>query len=544
MKPSVRILLALSLGLLLCPAGSALRVRHKHPSQHGVTRTAIPIEQLAARIQAVVDDPSVSHDEFGISVVTLDGNPVYGLNEGKLFTPASNAKLATTAAAFALLPVDSLRWVTHVVATGDIDAAGTLHGNIVLQGVGDPSLSDRRYPYRAPGAPIPAYEQNQAAPTPMTILDLLAQQVLQSGVRTVTGNVIGDDSYFLDEPYGHAWAWNDLQWSYGAPVSALSFNENAQELTLRPDASQPGATLAEWNPPVEYYTLENLMTPAPTGEAAHPGLDRQPGSFLVRAWGTAPPSGLRVHLAVQDPAAFTAAAFKLALLQRGIRVEGGPESRHRFPNGTGNFAGEREQPLQLTPSTLDRIEPPLMGTRVLAAHLSVPVAEDITATNKESLNLHAELLLRLLGKLFGSDGSFEQGTRVVRQFLVNAGVKYSDFFFYDGSGMSPDDRVTPRAFTQLLSYAARQPWGDAWRATLPVAGEDGTLLNRFRQTPLAGHLWAKTGTLDEVTTLSGYLQAASGKTLAFSILVNSRRPGSEAEARAIDRICEAIAAAN
>ncbi len=180
---------------------------------------------------------------------------------------------------------------------------------------------------------------------------------------------------------------------------------------------------------------------------------------------------------------------------------------------------------------------------MLGAHRSVPVAEDITVINKTSQNLHAELLLRLLGKLYGTDGSFEEGTRVVRQFMVDAGVNDDDFFLYDGSGMSPDDQIAPRAFTQLLSYASRQPWGAAWRNTLPVAGVDGTLDNRFKDSPLKGRMWAKTGTLDEVNALSGYLTAASGRTLAFSILVNGRRPGSDAEQQAIDRIAEAIAAA-
>jgi D-alanyl-D-alanine carboxypeptidase/D-alanyl-D-alanine-endopeptidase (penicillin-binding protein 4) len=160
-----------------------------------------------------------------------------------------------------------------------------------------------------------------------------------------------------------------------------------------------------------------------------------------------------------------------------------------------------------------------------------------------SQNLHAELLLRLLGRVHGTDGSFAEGTRVVRQFLVNAGVSDSDFFFYDGSGMSADDLISPRAYTQLLVYAGHQPWGAAWRQTLPVAGVDGSLAGRFTKSPLKGNLWAKTGTLSEVNALSGYLQAASGKTLAFSILVNGHRPGSEAERAAIDRIAEAIAAA-
>ena len=164
-------------------------------------------------------------------------------------------------------------------------------------------------------------------------------------------------------------------------------------------------------------------------------------------------------------------------------------------------------------------------------------------TNKLSQNLHAELLLRLLGKLKGEDGSFAQGTRVVRQFLLSAGIDDGDFFFYDGSGMSADDRIAPRALAKLLTYAARQPWGEAWRATLPIAGVDGTLAGRFKNSPLKGKLWGKTGTLGETNALSGYLTAASGKTLVFSIMVNGHRPDSLAEFQAIDRIAEAIAAA-
>jgi D-alanyl-D-alanine carboxypeptidase/D-alanyl-D-alanine-endopeptidase (penicillin-binding protein 4) len=154
------------------------------------------------------------------------------------------------------------------------------------------------------------------------------------------------------------------------------------------------------------------------------------------------------------------------------------------------------------------------------------------------------LLLRLLGRLLGTEGSFAQGTRVVRQFLAGAGVDDADFFLYDGSGMSADDRIAPRANTSLLAYAAHQAWGPAWRATLPVAGVDGSLGGRFTNSPLKGRLWAKTGTLNEVNALSGYLTTATGKTLVFSILVNGHRPGSTAESQAIDRIAEAIAAAD
>jgi D-alanyl-D-alanine carboxypeptidase/D-alanyl-D-alanine-endopeptidase (penicillin-binding protein 4) len=539
-------LLAAVAALAAGPIAASASAATRHKAAKPVHKT-VPLD---VEIRQILADPAVARAHWGISVVTLEGKPVFAMNDGQFFEPASNAKLFTTAAALALLPANAT-WTTTAVTSGSIDANGTLTGDVRLLGAGDPTMSGRTYPWDG---------KTERSNTPLAALENMADQMVASGVKTIAGDVIGDDSWFVWERYGGSWSWDDLQWDYGAPVSALTVNDNVVYLNVTPgpvgpvqaaNAAAPAGsegdtaqgatpTVVAWNPDVPYYKLENSLTLAAPGVAAHSGIDRAPGSLAIRLYGLVSANGMHEALAVEDPAEFAATALRQMLLARGVTVTGTAKAWHRLAVDTEDYRAEVNQVVVLRPLTLTTIEPPVTGLTVLATHVSPSLAEDVTVTNKVSQNLHAELYERLLGRLEGQDGSIAQGARVVRQFLVNAGVDPGDFLFYDGSGLSGDDLITPRAATTLLAYAARQPWGELYRSSLPIGGVDGSLAGRFAG-ELKGKVFAKTGTLSEVNALSGYVTTASGKTLVFSVLCNDRQPAGDAARVALDRIVEAIA---
>jgi serine-type D-Ala-D-Ala carboxypeptidase/endopeptidase (penicillin-binding protein 4) len=513
-------------------------------------------KMLAKEIGALLEEPEVSRDHWGIMVTAMDGAPIYSLNEGQLFQPASNTKLYTTSAAMALLGPKAT-FETKVVAKGAFAGVTTLKGDLVVVGGGDANLSGREIPYVAPNErPKPA-PGSPAAPevNPLRYLAEMADQVAATGLKVVNGDVVGDDTLFPWEPYAQDWSIDDTVWGYGAPVSALTINDNQIRVTVTPAAveGQPATVTVDPGVP-SYYTLDVAVTTGAKKSGSHVQMERTLGSKVLRVYGSialdAQPD--EEDVAIHDPAEYTAEALKGMLEARGIVVTGKARAEHRILSDAKGFTAKMKEPGQEQAVIVGGTEggsclsaPPDEPGKVLASHTSPTLIEDVTVTNKVSQNLHAELWLHHLGKrTFCGDGSTVAGARLVRAFLENAGVDKDDFVFFDGSGLGGHDLVTPRATARLLQYASTQPWFAEWKKTLPVGGEDGSLVSRFGKGPLKDHVFAKTGTLGEARALSGYLEGASGKTVIFSIMVGNHRPQTNEDRDVMDKVVAAIAAAN
>lgn len=467
---------------------------------------SISTRKLARRLDAILARPENARGFWGVEIADLEsGRVIYAHDAERLFLPASNAKLFTTAAGLALIGPD-YRFRTTIESSVKPDAAGRLAGDLVLVGRGDANLSGRQLPYD---------RQTERPYAPGYVLAQLADQLVAHGLRAVDGDVVADDSFFADERYASGWGEGDLQWEYGTAVSALAINDNVEFLNLRPGAAVGSPAVATLEPLANYYQIVNRLTTVSAGHARHVAVRREPGSRQVEVWGTIPRDdvGTSMALAVEDPASFAAQLLTEMLVQRGVVLHGQPRARHAAFAGVS--AAAVHAPIASSQQSNARAV-------VLAEHVSLPLGEDIRVINKVSQNLHAEMLLRLLGRERGTAGSREAGLAVLHTFLAQAGVADDAVVLDDGCGLSRHDLVTPAALVTLLQYAARQPWGERFRESLPLAGVEGSLATRFATLPPTATLRAKTGSMEHVRSLSGYLTTAHRRRLAFSMLSNNQ----------------------
>jgi D-alanyl-D-alanine carboxypeptidase/D-alanyl-D-alanine-endopeptidase (penicillin-binding protein 4) len=461
---------------------------------------------IQRRIDARLARAPLDRNLWGVVLLDPAGKQLYGQNAQRMFVPASNTKLVVSAVASALLPPD---WTvkTSLYTDGPVEG-GVLRGDLILYGRGDPTMSRRCYAVdtTTPGA---------CDTDPSRRLRQLAGVLRARGITTVTGDLVGDGSWF-DGPLVHGdWEAYDLNWWYAAPVSGLGVNDNSLDFTWAPGAALDAPATISFTPDFGTVTFENRTRTVAAGRPTTIDFFREPGTLHVRAQGEVAldARGRTEYFALPDPDLFTAWALRSALADSGIAVTGA------------------------TRSTTDSM-------RYLAARQGAPLAEVESRPLKDwifpvlnsSQNWYAEMLLKQLGRRFGQAGSWREGLAVERRFLIDSmKVDSTQFALRDGSGLSSGNLVSPHAFATLLGWMRRHPRFETFAAGLPRSGQRGSLRSRFVGTPLEGKVRAKTGSINRVNTISGYIELP-GRTLTFSVQANNHALDSRVMTQQIDSL--------
>ncbi|MBL8237100.1 MAG: D-alanyl-D-alanine carboxypeptidase/D-alanyl-D-alanine-endopeptidase [Bryobacterales bacterium] len=460
---------------------------------------------LAERVERIIaETPALQRAHVGVRVVDLSGKVYFERNAQSWFVPASNTKLYSTALALTRLGAD-YRMTTRVTAAAAPEG-GVIRGDVRLVGGGDPSLSGRVYPYDK------EKEWNDIAPG----IEDLADQLARRGVTRIEGAVAGDDTAYVHEPFPDGWSIDDPLYEYGAPVSALTLQDNSIRLEVRPGETAGEAAEAYLSADVGQLVLVPEVMTVAAGERGRIRLERPANTNELRVYGTIA-AGAKPYsalLAIPEPALYAAQVFREALIRRGIAVRDPAVARHR----------------------VGAADPGPDYAEVLAERKSRPLAELVQVVNKVSQNLHAELLLREAGRQGKAFGSVEAGLASLREFLTGSvGLRKEDVNFEDGSGLSRLTLLTPEATTKLLVFMAGSAAKEAWVASLPVGGEDGTIGRRFTG-PEKGQVRAKTGTLSHVSALGGYLDHPKRGRMAFTVLLNNYNTASAEARQGIDKL--------
>jgi D-alanyl-D-alanine carboxypeptidase/D-alanyl-D-alanine-endopeptidase (penicillin-binding protein 4) len=489
------------IGLSLLPFAAAQEKGSQEKLSLAATR-------FAGRVESLLGAAPVDKGEWGLLVVDAEsGARLYEKNANDYFLPASNMKLLTTALALDTLGPE-YRFRTTVETNGTVAPDGKLSGDLILVGRGDPNLSNRKFPYET---------KEEFDGPPEKALAELADAIAARGVKEITGDVVGDDSYFPRERYPNGWEIDDMVWEYGAAISAIVVDDNTVTMTLTPAEKAGGAMTAVVEPPTREFLVKNEVTTIGAKEKPDLRLTREPGGDTVVVSGVMPAGSAprKLVLAIQEPALHAANLLAQLLRDRGIKVDGTVRAVHEPDPGEA-------------------------ARTVLAEHLSIPLKDSVKLVNKISQNLHTEVLLRAAARQQGRWATPEDLQKFPAAFYAKAGISEGDVIQTDGSGLSRHDLVTPRAFVALLEFAQKQAWFPSFLASLPVAGADGTLNERMKEPPLAGKIHAKTGSVTHVRTLSGYAETPGGRKLIFSFLSNNQGAKNHEVHAAIDGVCLAM----
>ena len=472
-------------------------------------RVAPATLKFGERAEALLAAAPTNKGEWGLLIIDAEtGETLYELNADKYFVPASNMKLFTTALALAKLGAD-YRFHTTLETRGNISPDGVLNGDLFLVGRGDPNLSNRKFPYDL--------KEEFNGPPEKTLAEL-ADALVAKGVKEITGDVVGDDSYFPREAYPSGWEIDDMVWEYGAAVSAIVVDDNKVTLTLIAGESVGAPVQAAVAPATPDFVVQNDVVTSVAEAKSDLTLTREPNSKIVVIRGTMPAHSAprKLVLAIHDPAEHAAAMLTRLLAERGVKVSGVSRSMHVA------------EPVGASPRA------------VLGEHVSVRLDDSVKLVNKISQNLHTEMLLRAAARNTGVWNTPEDLMKVPADFYAAAGIAPGDVIQTDGSGLSRHDLVTPRSIVALLKYAQNQPWFAPYFASLPVAGVDGTLETLMKNTPSTGRIHAKTGSVEHVRTRSGFADTPGGRRLIFSFLSNNQGGKNHEASDALDGLCVAM----
>ncbi|MEO5798652.1 MAG: D-alanyl-D-alanine carboxypeptidase/D-alanyl-D-alanine-endopeptidase [Gemmatimonadales bacterium] len=468
---------------------------------------SLSAQSLTKRLDARLDAPGLDRLLWGVAVTDTNGKLLYGRNADRLFIPASNTKLLVSSVATALLGPD-FTVQTSLYGTGPI-SNGVLQGDLVLYGRGDPTFSRRCY--RGDTTTANACDTDAFAR-----LRDLAVQLRARGVTAVAGDLIGDGSYFDEELIHPSWEIGDLAWWYAAPVSGLGFNDNSYDVHEAPGDSAGAPARITFFPDFGAATIDSRAETGARGARRSFDVSRSldGNSYLAAGVIPAGANARTEYAAVVDPNRFAALALRRELLAQGIAIRGG------------------------TRSTVDSLAfAHARATTALAAVTSRPFREWVYPILNSSQNWYAEMTLKQLGKRYAGIGSWRDGLRVERRFLIDSmQIDSTQFQVEDGSGLAANNLVTPLAFTKLLRFMRAHPNFAAFEAGLPVAGKSGTIKFRFVGTPMDGHVRAKTGSISRVNSLSGFVDRPDGSLLIFSIQANHQTLGGSRMLAAIDSV--------
>lgn len=443
----------------------------------------VSVGALRAEFTEIFADPAFQNAYWGVMVQSVEtGEILYRQNAEKLFMPASNNKLLTAAVALRRLGPD-YRFHTRVAATGPVAEDGTLQGDLVVVGGGDPAISERFYD-----------------DDPTRVFRDWADSLKAHGITRIAGDIVGDDDLFDDVHLGPGWAWDYLDAYFAAEIGALLYNEGAVTFRIIPGDSLGAPANVVALPATSYLKLETDIVTVADSTGARLRADRRPFSNEARLWGTIwiGQDTLTRYIAPHDPTLFFVTVLAEILEDEGVEVAGHPIDVDSLPEA------ERGDSLV-----------------TVFVHESPALSEIVTPFLKRSQNQIGEMLLRHLGVVDSDTGSLRAGRRVVTAALTDWGIPESGYIYADGSGLSRYNYVSPDALIRLLRVMARRPEFDVFYDALPIAGVDGTLERRMRGTRAEGTARAKTGSIANSRALSGYVTTLDGELLAFSMIVNN-----------------------